>query len=187
MGLVGETCTMNLVGSGCPKKMGPSLDNSYKIYDWLAPTYLSDHIPWRNEVTFNLRNRTENSQLIRTVRYENCFFPYTIKAWKDLSENAKSKSSLQSFKKYLNDFIRPLGHSLFGTRDKFRIKLLTKIRVSFLDLRDHRFNHNFSITAASTSRLTVSGSCLIWLRKHWNCRARMPKAFSTTRLALDSL
>ena len=58
----------------------------YKINNGLAPTYLSDHIPIRNEVTFYLRNRTENSQLIRTVKYENCFFPYTIKAWKDLIE-----------------------------------------------------------------------------------------------------
>ena len=67
------------------------------------------------------------SQLIHTVRYGNCFFPYTIKAWKDLSENAKSKPSVHSFKKYLNDFIRPPGHSLFGIRNKFRIKLRTKI------------------------------------------------------------
>ena len=30
-----------------------------------------------------------------------------------------------------------------GIRDKFGINLLTKIRVSFSDLCDHRFNHNF--------------------------------------------
>ena len=55
-----------------------------------------------------------------------------------------NKPSVQSFKKYLNDFIRPPGHSLFGIRDKFGIKLLTKTRVSFSDLRNHRFNHNFN-------------------------------------------
>ena len=33
---------------------------------------------------------------------------------------------------------------LCGIRDKFGIKLFTKIRVSFSDLRDHRFNHKFS-------------------------------------------
>ena len=37
-----------------------------------------------------------------------------------------NKPSVQSFKKYLNDFIRPPGHSLFGIWDKFGIKLLTK-------------------------------------------------------------
>ena len=33
---------------------------------------------------------------------------------------------------------------LFIIRDKYGIKLLTKIRVNFSDLRDHRYNHNFN-------------------------------------------
>ena len=110
----------------------------YKMNNGHAPSYLSDHIPKRNEINFNLRNRNDNNPLLRTQRYKNCFFPYTIKSWKDLNEE------VQSFKRYLNDFIRPPGHSLFGIRYKFGIKLLTKIRVSFSDLRDHRFNHNFN-------------------------------------------
>ena len=115
----------------------------YKMNNGLAPSYLSDHIPKRNEINFNLRNRNDNIPLLRTQRYKNSFFPYTIKSWKDLNEEV-NKPSVQSFKKHLNDFIRPTGHSLFGIRDKFGIKLLTKIRVSFSDLRDHRFNHNFN-------------------------------------------
>ena len=51
---------------------------------------------------------------------------------------------MQSFKKCLDDFIRLPGHSLFGICDKYGVKLLTKIRVSFSDLRNHRFNHNFN-------------------------------------------
>ena len=54
------------------------------------------------------------------------------------------KPSVQSFKKHLNDFIRPPGHSLYGLRAKYGIKLLTNIRVTFSDLRDHRFKHNFN-------------------------------------------
>ena len=48
------------------------------------------------------------------------------------------------FQKVSKNFIRPFGHSLFGISDKFGIKLLAKIRVSFSDLRDHRFNHRFN-------------------------------------------
>ena len=116
----------------------------YKISNGLAPSYLSDHIPKRNEIRMVLRNRTDNIPLTRTQRYENSFFPYTIKSWKNLDEEEKSKPSVESFKKYLNNFIRPLGHPLFGISDKIGIKLLTKIRVSFSDLRDHRFDHNFN-------------------------------------------
>ena len=63
---------------------------------------------------------------------------------KELDDEAKCKPSVQSFKKYLNSFIWTPGHSFFGIRDKFEVKLLTKIRVGFSDLRDNRFDHNFN-------------------------------------------
>ena len=116
----------------------------YKVKNNLAPSYLSDHIPIHNDLNINLRNRRAKLPIIRTDRYESSFFPYTIKLWNILDTEASSKPSVQSFKKYLNDFKRPLGHPLFGISDRFGTKLLTKIRVNFSDLRDHRFNHNFN-------------------------------------------
>ena len=116
----------------------------YKIRNDLTPSYLAEHIPKRNELDISLRNRNVNTPLTRTEMYNNSFVPYTIKAWENLENKAKSKPSVQSFKKCLNDFIRLPGHSLFGICDKYGNKLLTKIRVSFSDLRDHRFNHNFN-------------------------------------------
>ena len=53
----------------------------------------------------------DSTPFVRTDRYENSFYPYTIKAWKNLENEAKLKPSAQSFKKHLNDFIRPTGHS----------------------------------------------------------------------------
>ena len=123
----------------------------YKIKNGLTPSYLCDHIPKRNIIDISLRNRSIVAPLARTERYENSFFPYTIKSWENLDDVAKSKPSVQSFKKYLNGFIRPLGHHLFRLQDKFGVKLLTKIRVSFSDLRDHRFNHNFNCVSPRCS------------------------------------
>ena len=116
----------------------------YNIRNDVTPSYLAEHIPKRNELDISLRNRNVNMPLTRTERYTNSFVPYTIKAWENLENKAESKPSAQSFKKCLNDFSRLPGHSLFGICDKYGIKLLTKIRVSFSDLRDHRFNHNFN-------------------------------------------
>ena len=102
----------------------------YKISKGLAPSYLSDHIPQRNEINMVLRNRGDYVPFTRTDRYENSFFPYSIKAWKNLDEEAKSKTSIQSFKKYIcNNYIRSPGHPLFGISDRHGINLLTKIRV----------------------------------------------------------
>ena len=78
----------------------------------------------------SLRSRPDNPPLTRTERYENSFFPFTIKAWKELDEEAKTKTSVQSFKEYLQQFKQPNGHPLFGVCDKVGIKLLAKIRVA---------------------------------------------------------
>ena len=105
----------------------------YKINNGLAPSYLSNHIPQRNEISVNLRSRVDSTPLHQNWQVWKQFFIRIL--WKELGDD---------FQKHLNDFIRPLGHSLFGICDKYWAKLLTKIRVSFSDLRGHRFNHNLN-------------------------------------------
>ena len=116
----------------------------YKIKNGLTPLYLSEHVPERTEISLRLRRRVANTSFVRTARYENSFFPYTIKEWKNLDDDIKSKPSVASCKRHINEFIRPPGLSFFGIQDIPGTKLLTKIRVSFSDLREHRFNHNFN-------------------------------------------
>ena len=115
----------------------------YKIAKGLPP-YLSTHIPKRNEINMVLRNRCESIPFTRTKRHEISFFPYTIKRWKNLDENAKSKPYTESFKKYINNCIRPPGNPVFVIGDRYGINLLIQIRVGFTDLREDRFHHNFN-------------------------------------------
>ena len=74
------------------------LTTFYKIQNGHAPSYLSNH----------------------------SFYPYTIKRWKELGDQSKFKPSVQSFEKHLNDFIRPLSHSLFRTCDNMGLTCLAK-------------------------------------------------------------
>ena len=111
----------------------------YKIHNGLTPSYLSDRIPRRNVIDIYLRNGNENLPLIRKERYETVYFlilfffylfffylffllffffyyyTYTIKSCKNLDNEVKSKPSVQSFKIYLNNYIRPLDHPLRNT------------------------------------------------------------------------
>ena len=119
----------------------------YKISNGLTP-YLADHIPRKKENSFNLRTkRTIVTPPVRTARFSNSFFPYCINQWHNLDDNIKCLSTLQLFKKHLITYIRPPVNSLFEIQDKIGIKLLTKIRVEFSDLRDHRFAHNFNCSS----------------------------------------
>ena len=70
----------------------------YKIRNDLTPSYLAEHIPKRNELDISLRNRNVNTPLTRTERYNNSVVPYTIKAWENLENKAKSKPSEKASK-----------------------------------------------------------------------------------------
>ena len=61
-----------------------------------------------------------------------------------MDDTIKLLPTVSQFKSNLNNFVRPKGNNFYTIRDSFGTKLLTKIRVSFSDLRDHRYNHNFN-------------------------------------------
>ena len=107
----------------------------YKIKNKLAPPYLLNHITEHRESNINLRVRITRVPFSRTKRHVNSFFPYCIKEWNNLDESVKSPPWFTGFKEYLNKFIRPKGNSFYGIKDAIGIKLLTKIRVEFSDLK----------------------------------------------------
>ena len=116
----------------------------YKITNGMALSYLSDHIPQHPTPHVSLRSSSSRLPFSRTERYDNSFFPYCISNWNLLDSDIKSLSTLCEFKDKICKFFRPKGNSFYKIRDKYGIKLLTKIRVNFSDLRDHRYNHNFN-------------------------------------------
>ena len=116
----------------------------YKIVNHLTPSYLFDHIPQQTFPNVLLRSNITKPPASRTERYDNSFFPFCINSWNTLDNSIQSLPSVQQFKNKLNEFIRPKRNSFYAIRDNFGIKLLTKIRVSFSDLRDDRYNHNFN-------------------------------------------
>ena len=128
----------------CERRWARRLTTFYKIKNGLAPSYLSEHIPEHNETNISFRHRNARAPFSRTERYANSFFPYCIENWNTLVDSVKLLPSVTCFKKHLNSFIRPNGNSYYGIRDKSGLKILTKIRVEFSDLRDHRYNHNFN-------------------------------------------
>ena len=115
----------------------------FKIVNGMAPSYLLDHIPAQATPNVRLRNTITKPPLSRTERYHNSFFPFCINSWNNIDNEIKFLS-LNEFKNNLCKFIRPKRNTFYNIRDNIGIKLLTKIRVCFSDLRDHRYDHNFN-------------------------------------------
>ena len=70
----------------------------------------------------------------------------TVREWNKLDTSICQAPSYSVFRKALLDFIRPTANSTFGTNDVSGLKLLTRLRVGFSHLREHKFKHDFQGT-----------------------------------------
>ena len=114
----------------------------YKIMKKDVPNYLINLIPKCNKTI-----RTRNSHIpifrCRTDCFKYSFFPSTLRDWFNLDVNIRNSESVLVFKNRLLLFIRPLRNSVFNILDPTGLKLLTRLRLDFSHLNEHRFRHNF--------------------------------------------
>ena len=103
----------------------------YKIKSNEAPSYLNPYV---------LVTLPSNS----TDRYKRTFFPFCLAAWDCLDQSLRNAESLNEFKLGFIKTIRPLKKGTHKITDIYGLKLLTRLRVDFSDLREHRFNHKFN-------------------------------------------
>ena len=78
--------------------------------------------------------------------FSDSFLSQTIREWNKLDTSICQAPSYSLFRKALLDFIRPTANSTLGINDVSGLKLLTRLRVSFSHLREHKFKHNFQDT-----------------------------------------
>ena len=102
-----------------------------------------------NEGTDNTRSSLRNTIktfATRTSTFCATFFPYCTKEWNQLNDDIKKIESIEKFKKALIKIIRTKENSVFGVSDIYGIKLLTRLRLNFSHLNEHKFRHNFNNT-----------------------------------------
>ena len=88
-------------------------------------------------------NRRENIPFTRTERYVKSFFNTPSKHVKILARKPNPNCPLQVLKSISITLYNHTGIH-FGIGDRYGIKLLTQIRISFSAIREHRFHHNFN-------------------------------------------
>ena len=71
------------------------------------------------------------------------FLPYCTKEWNQLNDNFKKIESIKKFKEMLIKVIRTIENSVFGVSDIYDTKLLTRLKLNFSHLNEHKFRHNF--------------------------------------------
>ena len=83
----------------------------------------------------------------------NTYFYSTLYKWNLLGEEIKKSVSLSQFKNEVLKNIRPQKNSIFNISDIAGVRYLSKLRLRFSMLHEHKFRHNFD----SLTHLCASG------------------------------
>ena len=119
----------------------------HKIILGLRPFYLYDYlIPSDNLKTYLTQSSTQKrikTFPARTKIFESSFFPHCAEAWGNLSEELRNINSINTFKTSILNFVRPRENSVFEVHDINGVKLLTRLRLNFSHLNEHKFRQKF--------------------------------------------
>ena len=70
-------------------------------------------------------------------------FPSAVIEWNKPDNNIRNSELVSPFEKQIYKFIGPSPNSTFNVHNPHGIKLLTRLRVGLIHLREHKFRHNF--------------------------------------------
>ena len=98
-------------------------------------------IPKIQEATRTRLNRMPTFHC-RTDCFKNSFLPSTLNDWYKLDETIRNSESISIFKSSLLSFIRPLKSNVYNIFDPIELKFLTRLRLGFSHLNEHRIRHN---------------------------------------------
>ena len=122
----------------------------FKLIKSRSPEYLFSEIPPERQVVYNLRNpRVYDDIISRTVRFSNTYFNNAIHEWNLLDDEIKNSKSISEFKRRVLEIIRPVRHSTYNISDINGVRHLSRIRLKFSALNEHKFRHKFDCISPS--------------------------------------
>ena len=83
---------------------------------------------------------------MRTKSFKKTFFPYCINEWNNLNAEVRNGKSIHIFKKMIVN--KKKENSLSSICDPLCVKLLTRLRLQFSHLNEHKFRHDFGDTVS---------------------------------------
>ena len=114
----------------------------FKIMKNKAPNYLISLIPKRKQ-TFNARNKHLPTYNWRTDCFKYSFFPCILNDWFNLDVSIRNSESISILESKLLYFVCSVENNVFNIFDPQGSKLLTRLRLGFIHLNEHRFRHDF--------------------------------------------
>ena len=121
----------------------------YKILNGLLPKYLHSYLIFPTQESYPLKSALTNKTNVipsRTKTFKKAFFPYCINEWNNLNAEVRNAKSIKIFKKMIVTDNKE--NSVFSVYDPYGVKLLTRLRLQFSHLKEHKFRHGFGDTVS---------------------------------------
>ena len=115
----------------------------YKVLKNESPSYLFNTIPNSKAQRQTRNSGTIPSFFAKHDYFKISFFPSAITEWNKLDSYISNANSFEVFKKRILEFVRPLPNSIYNIHNPLGIKYLTRLRIGFSYLKEHKFRHNF--------------------------------------------
>ena len=113
----------------------------YKVFSTCQPSYIYDLLrPMRSS---SRHVNSFNTVSCKSEYFMNSFIPNVINKWNKLDPGIRSSTSYNLFRNALLKFIRPAQRKTFNINDSVAVKLLTRLRLGFSRLCEHKFRHGF--------------------------------------------
>ena len=114
----------------------------FKIMKKNPPHYLTTLIPKIHQ-SFTTRANSITTSCCRTDCYKNSFLPSALMDWFQLDVAIRNSELIAVFKSRLLSFIRSIQIDVYNIFDSIGLKFLTRLRLDFSHLNEHRFRHSF--------------------------------------------
>ena len=120
----------------------------YNLRNDQRPLYLFSEIPQERTLHYSLRRPSVYEPNVKsTERFSHTYFQNCLSEWNQLDETIKNSPTISVFKRELVRLVRQTKKSFFGIHDIEGVRLLTRLRVQFSDLREHKFRHKFQCSS----------------------------------------
>ena len=122
----------------------------YKLRNDQRPFYLLSEIPQERTLQCSLRRASVYELVVKSIeRLFHTYFQNCLSEWNQLDETIKNSPTISAFERKLVGFKSQANQkkSFFGIYDIEGVRPLTRLRIHFIDFREHKFRHKFQCSS----------------------------------------
>ena len=117
----------------------------HKVVNGASSRYFTSYLNTNKNPVYNTRGPDQNKIRrfgAKTEHFKHSFFPFCINEWYKLHSSLREAESIKHLKSMIKDFFNLKQRTLFANDDSVGVNLLSRLRLKFSRLNEHKFRRN---------------------------------------------